>query len=97
MILSRVSKWKSTYEAGRKFIPAWTRKYPWVRRAPDGSQSAHCTICCRTLKPKLSVLMNHSRSADHLANSEASEVASSDEQPKMEELDDNIDHGCVKY
>ena len=65
-----MSKWKSEYEARRKFVPLWSRKYPWVIRAPDGSQRAYCKTCCRTLNPKLSVLMKHSESADHLANSE---------------------------
>eukprot|EP00795_Rhopilema_esculentum_P002040 gene2040-17605_t len=35
---SKGTKWKGHYDESRRFKPEWQRKYPWVKKAVDGSE-----------------------------------------------------------
>lgn len=32
------SKWKGSYESGRRYNKAWENKHPWVTKASDGTE-----------------------------------------------------------
>ncbi len=61
----RGNKWKSHYNSSRKFKPEWQHKFNWVRKAIDGSQDAHCSLCKANITPRLSNLNQHEQSAKH--------------------------------
>ena len=59
------NKWKSYYDTARKFKAEWQRKYPWVEKAKDGSDDAHCSFCRQNITPRLSNLDKHEQTAKH--------------------------------
>ena len=50
-------------EKQRKFKGEWAKKYPWVTKAPDGSENAY--FCKDNLVAKLSNLGTHENSKKH--------------------------------
>lgn len=42
---------KKFYE--RKYRPAWEREFPFISKAPDGSEYAYCKLCRDYLAPKV--------------------------------------------
>ncbi|CAB3986321.1 zinc finger MYM-type 6-like [Paramuricea clavata] len=62
---NRGNRWKSHYDSSRKFKSDWTRKYPWIKKAMDGSDDAHCSLCRTNITPRLSNISKHEESAKH--------------------------------
>jgi hypothetical protein len=60
------SKWKGSYENGRKYSKAWENKFVWVSKASDGTENAYCKLCHTTIKPKVGNLTNHEKSGKHV-------------------------------
>ena len=60
------SKWKGSYDSGRKYSKAWESKFSWVSKASDGTENAFCKLCHTTIKPKTSNLTNHEKSTKHM-------------------------------
>ena len=79
--------WKVRYDAVRRYQASWSNDFPWVSKTLDGSENAYCSICNRTMKPKMSVLLSHSLSRGHVAKSR--EVQSI--QQKVADDDENDD------
>ena len=48
-----------------KFKPEWQNRFPWVKKAVDGSADAHCSLCPANITPRLSNLSNHEKTAKH--------------------------------
>ena len=57
--------WKSNYDSSRKFKPERQNRFPWVKKAVDGSADAHCSLCRANETPRLSNLSNHEKTAKH--------------------------------
>ena len=60
------SKWKATYDGGRKYNKTWESKYSWLLKASDGSENAFCKLCHAVMKPKQSNLTKHENTAKHI-------------------------------
>ena len=60
------SKWKATYDGGRKYNKTWESKYSWLSKASDGSENAFCKLCHAVMKPKQSNLTKHENTAKHI-------------------------------
>ena len=60
------SKWKGSYESGRKYNKAWGSKYSWVSKASDGTENVLCKLCHTTIKPKASNLTNREQTGKHV-------------------------------
>lgn len=60
------SKWKGSYESGRKYSKAWESKFSWVSKASDATENAFCKLCHTTIKPKASNLTNHEKTDKHI-------------------------------
>ena len=61
----RGNKWKSHYDSARKFKAEWQKKYPWVEKAKDGSDDAHCSLCRQNITPRLSNVDKHEQTVKH--------------------------------
>ena len=59
------NSWKRNYDSSRKFKPEWQNRFPWVKKAVDGSADAHCSLCRANITPRLSNLSNHEKTAKH--------------------------------
>ena len=53
------SKWKASYDSGRKYNKTWKSKSSWLSKASDGSEDAFCKLCHAVIKPKQSNLAKH--------------------------------------
>lgn len=60
------SKWKRSYDSGRRYNKTWESKFCWVTKALDGSEDAFCKLCYATIKPKASNLTKHEKSDKHM-------------------------------
>ena len=49
-------KWRSTYDSDRRRNKTWEGMYPWVTKAPDGSENSFCRLCHAIMQPRLSWL-----------------------------------------
>lgn len=63
-----MSKWKSSYDTGRKYKQSWEQRLSWVEKANDATENAFCKTCKATIFPKISSLINHERSQKHIEN-----------------------------
>ena len=52
----------------RKYRKEFESEYGWVKRNPDGSESAFCDHCEVSITPTSSCLMTHEASARHQKN-----------------------------
>lgn len=59
------TKWKSSYDASRKYRDEWEKQFMWVKESSDGSGEAYCKSCHCNLAPRLSSLQNHEKSGKH--------------------------------
>lgn len=59
------SKWKASYDSGRKYNKTWESKFSWLSKASDGSEDAFCKLCHVVIKPKQSNLTKHEKSEKH--------------------------------
>ena len=57
--------WKSHYDASRKFKAEWQKKYPWVEKAKDDTDEAHCSLCRQNITPRLSNIDKHEQTVKH--------------------------------
>ena len=60
------SKWKASYDSGRKYSKTWESKFSWLSKASDGSENAFCKLCHAVMKPKQSNLTKHEKSEKHI-------------------------------
>eukprot|EP00112_Aurelia_sp_Birch-Aquarium-sp1_P025424 Seg843.10 transcript_id=Seg843.10/GoldUCD/mRNA.D3Y31 product="hypothetical protein" protein_id=Seg843.10/GoldUCD/D3Y31 len=63
---SKGTKWKDHYDESRRFKPEWQRKYPWVKKAVDGSDMAYCSFCRINIQPRASNLKQHEETSKHV-------------------------------
>ena len=54
---------KKFYE--RKYRPAWEREFPFISKAPDGSEYAYCKLCRDYLAPKVNDIRKHMYTMKH--------------------------------
>ncbi len=54
---------KKLYE--RKYRPAWEREFPFISKAPDGSEYAYCKLCRDYLAPKVNDIRKHMYTMKH--------------------------------
>ncbi len=54
---------KRFYE--RKYRPAWEREFPFISKAPDGSEYAYCKLCRDWLAPKVNDIRKHMYTMKH--------------------------------
>ena len=54
---------KRFYE--RKYRPAWEREFPFISKAPDGSEYAYCKLCRDWLAPKINDIRKHMYTMKH--------------------------------
>lgn len=66
------SKWKGSYDSGRKYNKAWEEKFVWVKKASEGSEDAFCKLCKTTIAPKVSRLAAHEKTKGHSSRVSAS-------------------------
>ena len=66
------SKWKASYDGGRKYNKTWESKFSWLSKASDGSEDGFCKLCHTAMKPKQSNLTKHEKSEKHLLRVKAS-------------------------
>ena len=59
------SKWKPSYESGRKHNRQREAKYTWASKAPGDSESVFCKVCKCTVAPKASALETHEATKKH--------------------------------
>ena len=64
------SKWKGTYDSGRKYNKAWEGKFIWLTKASDGSD-AFCKLCNATIRPKQANLTKHEETEKHMRRGQA--------------------------
>ena len=55
---------------GKKFYkrcyrPAWEREFPFISKAPDGSEMAYCKLCKYHLVPKVNDIRKHMNTMKH--------------------------------
>jgi hypothetical protein len=65
-VMTASGKWKSEYEAQRKYNKAWEDRFDWLSVAPDNPDAAYCNVCKLVLRPKTSLLAAHENSSKHL-------------------------------
>lgn len=58
-------KWKSSYDAARRYKLSWETQFSWVRKSGDESDSAFCKLCLKRIKPKHHALVRHQKSEAH--------------------------------
>ncbi|ESN97177.1 hypothetical protein HELRODRAFT_178286 [Helobdella robusta] len=75
-----MSKWKQSYESGRRYKEKWEKQFTWLEKMSNGSENAFCKLCCKILQPKLSTLINHSKTADHIRQEEFYQLELSNQQ-----------------
>jgi hypothetical protein len=61
-----VSKWKGTYDRGRKYNKAWEGKFSWLTKASDSSEDAFCKLCHAMIRPKQANLTKHEKTEKHM-------------------------------
>ena len=49
----------------RKYRPAWEREFPFISKAPDGSEYAYCKLCRDYLAPKVNDIRKHMYTMKH--------------------------------
>ena len=54
---------KKLYE--RRYRPAWEREFPFISKAPDGSEYAYCKLCRDYLAPKVNDIRKHMYTMKH--------------------------------
>ena len=54
---------KKFYE--RRYRPAWEREFPFISKAPDGSEYAYCKLCRDYLAPKVNDIRKHMYTMKH--------------------------------
>ena len=54
---------KKFYE--RKYRPTWEREFPFISKAPDGSEYAYCKLCRDYLAPKVNDIRKHMYTMKH--------------------------------
>merc|ERR1712223_1813188 len=54
---------KTFYE--RRYRPAWEREFPFISKAPDGSEYAYCKLCRDYLAPKVNDIRKHMYTMKH--------------------------------
>ena len=59
------SKWRSTYDSDRRPNKTWEGMYPWVIKAPDGSENSFCRLCHAIMQPRLSAVVAHEKTKKH--------------------------------
>ena len=60
------SKWKTSYDGGRRYNKTWESKFSWLSKASDGSEDAFCKLCHALMKPKQSNLTAHEKTNKHI-------------------------------
>ena len=60
------SKWKGTYDSGRKYNKAWEGKFSWLTKASDSSEDAFCKLCHAMIRPKQANLTKHEKTEKHM-------------------------------
>jgi hypothetical protein len=60
------SKWKSSYDCGRKYDKTWESKFTWLSKASDESEDGFCKLCHTSIKPKQSNFTKHKKSVKHV-------------------------------
>ena len=95
-------KWKTEYDAHRKYNTTWENEYPWVKKAlskgRNGSDQAFCSLCRSTMQCHRSTLKAHSPNKHHVACVESQShtkknffapkpVPKQDDQTKIAELE----------
>ena len=60
------SKWKSSYDSGRKYNKTWESKFTWLSKTSDGSEDGFCKLCHTSIKPKQSNFTKHEKSEKHV-------------------------------
>jgi len=83
-------KWKQCYDSGRKYQSVWEKSFPWVTKAPDGSDSAYCKLCRKTLQVRFSALSAHSKVTDHLARAGVALTTKSLHSHLRKDMTDNV-------
>ena len=49
----------------RCYRPAWEREFPFISKAPDGSEHAYCKFCRDSLLPKVNDIRKHMGTMKH--------------------------------
>ena len=49
----------------RCYRPAWEREFPFISKAPDGSEYAYCKLCRDYLAPKVNDIRKHMYTMKH--------------------------------
>ena len=60
---SEVVHGKKIYK--RSYRPAWEREFPFISKAPDGSEHAYCKFCRDSLAPKINDIRKHMATMKH--------------------------------
>jgi len=59
------SKWKSSYDKGRKHNDNREKTFLWLKMASDSLEDAYCKLWHTTIMPRHSNLMNHEKNEKH--------------------------------
>jgi len=55
------TKWKSSYDKGRKYNNNRENTFIWLKKANDGSEDVYCKLCHIAIIPRHSNFMNHEK------------------------------------
>ncbi|XP_047736330.1 uncharacterized protein LOC108666410 isoform X2 [Hyalella azteca] len=58
---------KKSYEATRRYRTEWETQFPWLQKAPDGSEMAYCKLCHIVIRQHKGCLVQHEKSNFHLS------------------------------
>ncbi|TRY79473.1 hypothetical protein TCAL_06566 [Tigriopus californicus] len=53
------------YRTNYKYKAAWEERFPWVEKATPHTEHAYCTLCGKTLHPRLTALVSHENTKIH--------------------------------
>ena len=70
------SKWKNSYDEGRKYQTCWEQTFLWCRKASDGTENAFCKLCTTPIEPKSASLSRHEKTKKHVRIVEGANLAS---------------------
>jgi len=59
------TKWKSSYDKGRKYNNNRENTFIWLKKANDGSEGVYCKLCHIAIIPRHSNFMNHEKKKKH--------------------------------
>ena len=49
---------KNPVKARRRYRDSWKSEFPWVKPDPNGGPRAYCSLCLRSLDPRVSTLVS---------------------------------------